>query len=180
MDGFAGAGRYGDGSAGSPAIFIDAARATPSRKFVCYFVEKDRGNYAALRAMLEAEGDPITWEAWQGTAGDHIGEVLTRADGLPLFMFIDPYGIGPDFAQVVDIFRQRPGGVGTPATELLFRVDASALRRILGVHRSDTEFPAREAQIRKVDTLAGERGGGTRMTESAPEKSSSNGSLTNT
>lgn len=155
MDGFAGAGRYGDGSAGSPAIFIDAARATPSRKFLCYFVEKDKGNYTALRSMLEAEGEPITWEAWHGTAGAHMSEVLTRADGLPLFMFIDPYGIGPDFAQVVEIFQRRPGGLGTPATELLFRVDASALRRILGVYRSTTEFPAREAQIRKLDTVAG-------------------------
>lgn len=156
MDGFAGAGRYEDGGAGSPAIFAEAARKTPSRKLECYFVEKDKGNYQALRQMLEAEGDAITWEAWQGTAGAHIDEVLTRADGLPLFMFLDPYGIGPDFAQAQDIFQQRPGGrPGDPATEMLFRVDAGALRRILGVYRSSSTHPGRDGQIRAVDTLAG-------------------------
>jgi three-Cys-motif partner protein len=163
MDGFAGAGRYGDGSAGSPAIFIEAAQATPSRKLECYFIEKDRGNYAALREMLEAEGDAITWEAWHGTAGTHIGDVLTRADGLPMFMFLDPYGIGPDFTQVVEIFRRRPSGVGRPATELLFRVDAGALRRILGVYRSEKDYPAREGatpqggHARRGHVVAGRR-----------------------
>lgn len=155
MDGFAGAGRYGDGSAGSPAIFVEAAQRTPGRNLECYFVEKDKGNYQALRQMLDAEGDAITWEAWQGTAGAHIDEVLTRASGLPLFMFLDPYGIGPDFALAQDIFRQRPGGPRTPATEMLFRVDAGALRRNLGVYRSTSTHPGREGQIRSVDTLAG-------------------------
>lgn len=157
MDGFAGAGRYEDGGAGSPAIFIEAAQKTPSRNLECYFVEKDKGNYQALRQMLEAEGDPITWEAWHGTAGTHIGEVLTRATGLPLFMFIDPYGIGPDFTQVQDIFKRRPGGRGTPATEMFFRVDASAVRRNLGIHRGPSRHVAREAQLQTVDTLAGGR-----------------------
>ena len=155
MDGFAGAGRYEDGAAGSPAIFAEAGRQTTSRHLECYFVEKDRGNYTALREMLEAEGDAITWEAWHGTAGAHIGEVLTRADGLPMFMFLDPYDIGPDFAQVEDIFRRRPGGWGTPATEMFFRVDAGALRRILGIHRSPSMHQSREGQLRSVDTLAG-------------------------
>jgi three-Cys-motif partner protein len=155
MDGFAGAGRYSDGGAGSPAIFAEAARQTPSRNLECYFVEKDAGNYQALRAMLEQEGDAIKWEAWHGTAGAHMDEVLARANGLPLFMFIDPYGIGPDFAQVEDIFRRRPGGRGTPATEMLYRVDASALRRILGAYRKGTDYPAREGHIRRVDEVAG-------------------------
>ncbi|HXT46081.1 MAG TPA: three-Cys-motif partner protein TcmP [Pseudonocardiaceae bacterium] len=155
MDGFAGAGRYRDGSAGSPAIFADAARRTPTRKLECYFVEHDVGNYQRLREVLEAEGDAIIWEAWQGTAGEHFDQVLTRAAGVPLFMFVDPYGIGPDFAQVEEIFRQRPGGLGTPATEILFRVDASALRRTLGVYRSDKPNPARDKQLQRIDTLAG-------------------------
>ena len=156
IDGFAGTGRYEDGSAGSPAIFIEAAQRTPGRNLECYFVEKDPANYQRLRAMLEAEGDAITWEAWQGTAGAHVDEVLTRAAGLPLFMFLDPFGIGPDFTQVQDIFRRRPSGrARSPATEMLFRVDADALRRPLGVHRSDTVFPARDALLRSVDTLGG-------------------------
>lgn len=155
MDGFAGAGRYDDGGAGSPAIFIEAAQRTPSRNLECYFVEKDRGNYLALRHMLETEGDPITWEAWHGTADEHIDEVLQRTAGLPLFMLIDPYGIGPDFVQACAIFGQRPRGRGVPATEMLFRVDASALRRILGIYRSSSTHSSRDGQIRAVDTLAG-------------------------
>jgi hypothetical protein len=38
---------------------------------------------------------------------------------------------------------------------MFFRVDASALRRILGVDRSETVFAARDGQLRRVDTLAG-------------------------
>jgi three-Cys-motif partner protein len=155
MDGFAGAGRYQDGSAGSPAIFADAARQIPTRKLECYFVEQDEGNHQRLREVLEAEGDAITWEAWRGRASEHLAEILTRAAGLPMFMFVDPYGIGPDFAQVEDIFRRRPGGRGTPATEILFRVDAGALRRTLGVYRSEKANPARDKQLQRVDTLAG-------------------------
>ena len=107
--------------------------------------------------MLEAEGNPITWEAWHGTAGAHIGEVLKLAVGLPLFMFIDPYGIGPDFTQVQDVFQRRPSGRGTPATEMFFRVDAGAVRRNLGVHRSPSRHVGREAQLKRVDMLAGGR-----------------------
>lgn len=155
MDGFAGAGRYTDGGAGSPAIFVEAAEKTPSRNLECYFVEKDPGNYASLRKMLEDEGGGIKWEAWNGTAGEHMDEVLSRATGLPLFMFIDPYGIGPDFAQVQDTFKRRPGGRGTPATEMLYRVDASVLRRILGAYRKGNDYAAREGHLRSVDVLAG-------------------------
>lgn len=155
MDGYAGAGRYEDGEPGSPALIANAARKLPDRAIECYFVEKDQHTFEQLREVLAVEGDGIRWEAWKGTAEQHLDKVLTRADGVPLFLFLFPYGLGPAFDKVAEIFGRRPGGQWTPATEVFFRVDAGGVRRIRGVHHSEKEFPARGGQLRSLDTLAG-------------------------
>jgi hypothetical protein len=49
LDGYAGPGRYEDGTPGSPALILDsAARIAGFRQLDCYFVERAPKNYQSL------------------------------------------------------------------------------------------------------------------------------------
>ncbi|MBN9103223.1 MAG: three-Cys-motif partner protein TcmP [Pseudonocardia sp.] len=160
VDGYAGAGRYEDGSAGSPALIADAAR-TPAlrgRVVECHFVEQNATTYRSLRQVLEEvdNGGTLTWEARHGNVAEHLDELLTRAEGVPLFLFLDPFGLGLPFDVIVDIFAGRPSGQYVPATEVLFRFDANAVRRIRGVlHKDDGTNKARDKTLEALDRAAG-------------------------
>ena len=56
---------------------------------------------------------------------------------------------------IVNIFRNRPRGRYVPATEVLFRFDAGAVRRIRGVVHSARDYPARAGTIAALDRAAG-------------------------
>lgn len=56
---------------------------------------------------------------------------------------------------IVDIFRNRPQGAYPPATEVLFRFDANAVRRIRGVVHSVSGYAGRAATIAALDERAG-------------------------
>src|SRR5689334_8127705 len=57
LDGYAGQGRYDDGSPGSPLLFVQAARGRPNRSVTGIFVEQDGERYASLCRVLD-ETDP--------------------------------------------------------------------------------------------------------------------------
>jgi three-Cys-motif partner protein len=155
VDGYAGAGRYDTGEPGSPSLIAAAARGLQGRNLECYFVEKDPEMFGRLCAVLDEEdGGEVMWEAWQGTVEAHLEELLERAEGVPLFLFLDPFGLGLPFDVIASVFTRRPRGLYAPATEVLFRFDANAIRRIRGVlHAKD--YPARAGQIAALDRAAG-------------------------
>lgn len=160
VDGYAGRGRYEDGSPGSPALIAEAAQdpRLRGRTIECLFVEKREAEYTELCSMLteveKSSTTPITWSARRGNVADHLDELLDRATGVPLFLFLDPFGLGLPFEVIASVFERRPRGQGTPATEVLFRFDAGAIRRIRGVLHKSTE-PSRDATLRALDTAAG-------------------------
>jgi three-Cys-motif partner protein len=154
VDGYAGAGKYDDGEPGSPALIARAARGMPRRVLECTFVEKDQKTYEKLCAVLaDEDGGSVRWRALHGTVQAHLDGILESAEGIPLFIFLDPFGLGLPFAVITDIFQRRPHG--TSATEVLFRFDAGAIRRIRGVWHSQRENPARWATAAALDTAAG-------------------------
>lgn len=160
VDGYAGAGRYDDGEPGSPALIAEAARtpALAGRVIECHFVEQDAATYRSLRQVLEEvdNGGTLVWEARHGNVAEHLDELLARADGVPLFLFLDPFGLGLSFDVIVDIFVGRPSGQYVPATEVLFRFDANAVRRIRGVlHKNDPTHKGREKTLEALDRAAG-------------------------
>lgn len=160
VDGYAGAGRYEDGAPGSPALLAEAARhkALQGRQLDCYFVENDEATYGRLCEILteeEAAGGRITWEARRGSVADHLSDLLNRARGVPLLLFLDPFGLGLPFDTIAEIFAGRPQGPGSPATEVLFRFDAGAIRRIRGALHSEKDYAARDQQLRSLDRAAG-------------------------
>ncbi|MHA6627712.1 three-Cys-motif partner protein TcmP [Pseudonocardia sichuanensis] len=159
VDGYAGAGRYEDGEPGSPALIAEAAR-TPAlrgRLVECFFVEKDAPTYQSLCQVLTEvnNGGSLVWEARRGNVADHLDELLARAEGVPLFLFLDPFGLGLPFDVIVDIFARRPRGQHVPATEVLFRFDANAIRRIRGVLHGDGDHKGREKTLESLDRAAG-------------------------
>ena len=88
VDGYAGQGRYDSGEPGSPALIAAAASHLKGRSLECFFVEKDADLFAQLCKVLDEEdGGMVNWEALQGTVEGHLGYILGRAEGIPLFIF---------------------------------------------------------------------------------------------
>lgn len=152
-DCYAGAGRYADGSPGSPAIVADIAAQTglQNRKIEAYFMEQDRATYDHLRTVLEEDATGITWEAWPGRVEDHLDDLFDATAGVPLFLFLDPYGHGLTMDQIVAALAARRNA---PATEALIRIDAPGIWRIRG-RLTSTAGKGREATLHRLDQTAG-------------------------
>jgi three-Cys-motif partner protein len=159
VDGYAGAGRDEDGRPDYPALIAEAARtpALKGRVVECYFVARDAATYRSLCHVL-AEVDTsgsLVWAAKHGNVTEHLDELLGRAEGVPLFLFLDPFGLSLPLDVIVDIFARRPSGQYAPATEVLFRFDVSAVRRIRGVLHSAPDLKGREQTLKALDQAAG-------------------------
>ena len=53
LDGYAGPGRYNDGSLGSPQLMVETARKLQERHVHCIFVEENPRHYQRLRGLLD-------------------------------------------------------------------------------------------------------------------------------
>ncbi|MEW9555956.1 three-Cys-motif partner protein TcmP [Nonomuraea sp. NPDC050783] len=152
IDGYAGEGQYQDGTEGSPALLMRTAhKLLPTRRLECMFVEKDRDCLEKLRALVAAEGQGVIAEVYEGDVKEHLDVLLERNKGIPLFVFLDPFGLMVPFDDVVKIFK-RSGGTGAPATEVLINFNATGLRRIAGHLSSSTPS---EATLRRMDDVCG-------------------------
>jgi three-Cys-motif partner protein len=98
VDGFAGAGTYGDGRRGSPGLALEYARevniSTHSYKVACFFVEQDPRAHHRLRQLCASYGRDVEvilpkpssfWDSVPNIAG-FVGES-------PAFVFVDPFGL---------------------------------------------------------------------------------------
>jgi len=110
LDGFAGRGRYNDGSEGSPLIALRCLldhRSFPQmrhREFVFYFTEVDHENAQFLRREIDAfKAARAPWpesvkeyvinERFDVTANAMLGHLREQKRNLaPTFAFIDPFG----------------------------------------------------------------------------------------
>jgi len=149
----AGAGRYADGSPGSPAIIADLAGqpGLQQRQVEAYFIERDEANYAQLQTVLEEDAVGIKWQAWQGKVEEHLGDLLELTRPVPLFLFLDPFGHGLSLDRIVAAIDSRRD---CPATEALIRIDAAAVYRTRGtLHGKD--FKGKEATLQRLDATAG-------------------------
>jgi three-Cys-motif partner protein len=133
MDGYAGRGRYADGSPGSAEFILRAVESLrESRTVATYFAETDLDNYRALESVVGeyvAKGLPAT--ALHGSAEEHLSNVVAVAKGVPLFLFLDPCGAILPFSQLADVIQvQRV--TERPSTELLLNFSAEFTRRTVG------------------------------------------------
>jgi len=155
VDGYAGEGRYVDGKEGSPALAMLTARNLAGhRQLECTFVEADPTAFARLTSVVQAEAGACVVATIAGDISDHLDDILTRVNGIPVFIFLDPFGLMIPFTAVAKIFK-RPGTIGAPATEVLINFNASGLRRIAGLLTSDKENPGRDASLARMDEVCG-------------------------
>lgn len=125
LDGFAGRGRYRDGSPGSPLIVLDHLlkhrrfSAMTKVEFIFLFVEKNAANLASLKrevAQFRADHEPwpsnVRYEIidshFEQTAREVVADLTGRGERLaPTFAFIDPFGFkGMPMDAVADLLNE--------------------------------------------------------------------------
>lgn len=134
LDGYAGRGRYDDGTPASAELILQAIdNLSGTRRPAAFFAEKDRGDYGRLAAVVSeyaSRGVPAT--ALCGSVEDHLEEVLAAAAGVPLFMFLDPCGAGLPFDRLASVLSGSRR-LARPQTEVLLNFSADLSRRTAGV-----------------------------------------------
>ncbi len=132
VDGFAGRGRFEDGTKGSAEYFLAAARDLPRAKASVRLFEvnaADAARLADLVAEYRTAGVDATSECVD--VRDRIEAVVDEAVGIPLFILLDPCGQNLPYETLARILRdKRPGQ--RPSTEVLLNLSADFTRRIGG------------------------------------------------
>jgi three-Cys-motif partner protein len=138
VDGFAGAGKYGEQASFAEGSALAAARfahqynvdhAREGKSIALINVEKDPETFARLQYNLAGFG-PVATNV-QGRFQDRLADVLHMVGCEPALFFIDPFGMeGADVRLVEHILRQRRGQ--RAITELLIHFSDRALTRIAG------------------------------------------------
>ena len=100
VDGFAGPGRYDDGTDGSPLIGLQMAQAIKNRdrgyQLANLFVENNLKNWKSLERLSAAfRVNGVTANNLRGKFADLIPEISEITAGSPLLLFVDPFGISP-------------------------------------------------------------------------------------
>jgi three-Cys-motif partner protein len=133
MDGFAGRGRYVNGDAGSAELILRAIqKLRDSRTVAAFFAETDTDNFQVLESVVgEYAGQGLLAWALRGAAEDHLAGVLAAAQGLPLFLFLDPCGAMMPFRQITRALGVDRRG-SRPPTEVLLNFSAEFTRRTAG------------------------------------------------
>jgi three-Cys-motif partner protein len=133
MDGFAGRGRYSNGTPGSAELILQAVqKLRESRTVSTFFAETDPDNYRALAAVVnEYSANGLVATALPGPAELHLASVVSAARGIPLFLFLDPCGAMLPFTQLAEVLKTQRRGV-RPQTELLLNFSAEFTRRTAG------------------------------------------------
>jgi three-Cys-motif partner protein len=158
VDGYAGAGLYDDGTKGSPAHALEVAQNISAfRQLRTSFVEKDQSLYERLVAYANSQeaADPtLDIRVMHGTVEQHLGNILQQAAQDPLFVFLDPFGVGIEF----DVLTKHILGRSIrnyPKTEVLLNFSVQAIDRIGGLISSTAKSgPATLARLNR--TLGGE------------------------
>ncbi len=160
MDAFAGPGRFGDGTEGSPLIICGAIEKAPKQGvgIACLFSDSHPAHRGALETCLSEymkkgiAGKPLT----------DCAEALTRAlevgKGATLFFYLDPYGIKDlEFETVKQIYERDTN----QSTEVLINFNFKTFMRMSGnwAYADFASEVARKVKESKVDTVNAVMGG---------------------
>jgi three-Cys-motif partner protein len=149
LDGYAGRGRYDNGAPGSAELILKVAEDYKDRgiSFRLFFHEKKRKNYVLLKPVVdEYKARGIQAEASPEEVIKGLGKVIDAARGLPLFMFLDPCGVGMPFSELTKVLSG-PRHEVWPPTEVLLNFSLEAVRRIGGHVNSNTPDEASMALL---------------------------------
>ncbi len=153
-NGYAGRGRYADGTAGSAELILQIAENQLTKVGItwkCFFVEKDADSFASLTVVVDeyvAKG--VSAVAVCSDVEPQLATVLTAASGEPLFLFLDPCGLGLPYDRLVGTLNDQTRK-GNP-TEVLLNFSLGAVRRIGGHVKSPS---GNEAILQRLDEAVG-------------------------
>lgn len=140
LDGYAGAGRYLSGAPGSALQMVQIASTLVMRLKIAvdvYLIEKEPETIKYLRKEIESykKVPRLNIFVLEGNIEEEFERVVTAAFRLPLFIFLDPCGLGLPFSKLSHaLSRLRPAtGPNYAATEILLNFSAEAVRRIGGL-----------------------------------------------
>lgn len=154
LDGYAGRGRYTDGKPASAEKIMMVAQAQFERvglAWSCYFVEQDPASAKVLEGVVaEYVTKGVTAHAHRGDVQDVLDQVVASAVGCPLFVFLDPCGLGLPFDRLSALMNGERRK-GWPPTEFLLNFSLDAVRRIGGHVRGQSN----EATLRRMDDTVG-------------------------
>lgn len=131
LDGYAGRGRHSDGSSGSAELMLiyAAGQAQAGIAWQCFFSEKDETSFASLEKVVAEYSDRVQVDCRNTDVDLMLDDVLVAAQGVPLFLFLDPCGLGLPLPRLADALKGRPRH---PPTEVLLNLSMDAIRRIGG------------------------------------------------
>ncbi|MCX4561689.1 three-Cys-motif partner protein TcmP [Streptomyces phaeochromogenes] len=156
LGGYAGEGRYANGEPGSAEIALRVASYYRSRglNLSCFFVERKAKSFERLQQVPRGyQARSVNAQAHQGEVDDVLDDVVQRALGLPLFLFLNPCGLCLPMDRLADVLaRRRPQR--RPATELLMNFSTMAVRR-LGGHVNSPK--GNEKSLERFDAACGGR-----------------------
>jgi len=134
VDGFAGRGRYDNGSAASAeTIMLHAQKLRNTTQIDIFLVEKSRRDYKVLDEVADQyRANGIRIETRNGECGDYLDEAVSLANGASLFLFLDPCGVNLPFETLDDVLRRRRDW---PRTEVLLNFSADLIRRAGGQYK---------------------------------------------
>jgi three-Cys-motif partner protein len=152
VDGFAGQGRYEDGTPGSALIAAEIALNPKmvSRKgqLKCINVEED---HKTLKNLEEATTNHIAQGIVTNLSGsfhDNLDNILQIVDGSPTFFFLDPFGtMGVETSTLAKISKLRG------AKEVLVRYDDTRVKRLVAWGKQNETYLS--PRVRKtINSLA--------------------------
>jgi three-Cys-motif partner protein len=155
LDGYAGRGRYADGSPASAERILQIAekQRAVGINYRLFFCENNRDSYAVLAEVVaEYAARGVLAEAVPSEVTSGLRQVLDAADKKPLFLFLDPCGLGIPFSALTKTLTGRRA-VKWPPTEVLLNFSLEAVRRIAGHVASAT--PTETTMARLDETLDG-------------------------
>jgi three-Cys-motif partner protein len=155
LDGYAGRGRYQDGNPASAERILQIAekQGVMGINYRLFFYESNLKSYAILKPVVDeyvARG--IQAEVFRSEVIQGLEEVIDAAAGMPLFLFLDPCGLGVPFDVLVNVLTG-PRASKWPPTEVLLNFSLEAVRRIGGHVASLT--PNERAMQRLDETVGG-------------------------
>jgi three-Cys-motif partner protein len=157
LDGYAGAGRYENGEPGSAEMVLKQAlklKRPFGIDYTIFLFEKDASSYRTLeKVATEYQNLGVGVHAKNCDVEDGLDEVLTAARGKPLFLFLDPCGLGLPFNILTGCLRRKRTNQEWQPTEVLLNFSLDAVRRIGGTVLSDKKIP--EATPARLDETLG-------------------------
>jgi three-Cys-motif partner protein len=156
LDGYAGRGRYEDGTPASAERILQIAlnQSAHGIHYRLFFFEPDPQSYPVLKAVVaEYVARGVQAEASPEEVINGLGRVLDAATNLPLFLFLDPCGLGLPFSVLASTLSG-PRAAVWPPTEVLLNFSLDAVRRIGGHVKSPT--PNERTMTRLDEALGGD------------------------